>query len=84
MRKGLGVVVATRRLRAARPPGRLCTVAIGRPRRVRPGEWACPYRVTGIGSSEVRYAHGVDAVQALLLAFQGVRVRLGATRKRLT
>jgi hypothetical protein len=40
--------------------------------------------VTGIGSSEVRYAHGVDAVQALLLAFQGVRVRLGATRKRLT
>jgi len=34
------------------------------------GDWTCPFEITGLARREVRYAHGVDGVQALELALQ--------------
>ena len=44
-------------------------VLIGKPEML-PGseDWYCPYQSVGIGSGKVRYAIGVDPVQALVLS----------------
>ena len=49
---------------------------IGKPRRERTGEWACPFRITGLGSQGLRRAFGEDAVQALQLALEAIRGQL--------
>jgi hypothetical protein len=47
-------------------------VEIGMPRRRRVGEWACPYRIRGVGSDRIRYCFGFDAVQALQIVNQAI------------
>jgi hypothetical protein len=71
----LGPVIARREL-ARVGSSRPVMVEIGKPRRRRTGEWACPYRIRGLGHAAVKHAYGEDAVQALQLAFDGVRVHL--------
>lgn len=44
----------------------------------------CSFRVAGVGDSSVRYAHGVDAIQALFQALEGVRTVLSNVDRRLT
>lgn len=34
------------------------------------GDYLCPFRVVGLGDGAVRCAYGVDAVQAMMLAFK--------------
>ena len=71
------MVIATRRIRLTR--GRKAstlTVKIGRPRRVRTGEWACPYWISGLGDRITHKVRGIDAVQALVLALEAVRLEL--------
>ena len=71
----LGPVIARRelvRVGSRRP----VVVEIGKPRRRPTGEWACPYRIGGLGRSGVKQAYGEDAVQALQLALDGVRAHL--------
>ena len=46
------------------------------PRRRRTGEWACPYRIRGLRRRRARRAFGEDAVQALELVFQAIRLEL--------
>jgi hypothetical protein len=54
-------------------------VALGRPVRVDgSGEMRCPFRILGFGSEEVRYAVGVDGVQAILLSLRMIRANLEA------
>jgi hypothetical protein len=69
----LGAVIAERHLTFHRR-GRSTTavvVKIGRPRpwpEALHGDWMCTFQVIGLGDERVRYACGVDALQALLLA----------------
>ena len=67
----LGQVVAERRLRVLGRPDLEVWVRLGMPRPFpndRLNNYYCPYQVTGIGDGKVRYAGGVDSLQALELA----------------
>jgi hypothetical protein len=62
----LGTPIASRRLTFS--DGRTITVRIGKPRKFPDGtDYYCPYKIAGIGDERIRYAGGVDAVQALQL-----------------
>jgi len=50
--------------------------AIGSPLQVSDGEWKCLLYISNIGLNEIEYAHGVDALQSLMLAFQHARFYL--------
>ena len=66
--KDVGVQVATRILDLN---GKEVAVMIGRPEKFPDGEdYYCPYQIVGMGGGQVRYAGGIDAVQALQLAIQ--------------
>jgi hypothetical protein len=59
-------------------------VKIAQPERVAPGEWRCPYEIRGAGMSGIQYVRGVDALQALDLAFQVIRIRLDGLKGKVT
>ena len=42
-------------------------------------DFYCPYRITGVGDEKIRYAGGVDSLQAIQLAFQIIRADLSCT-----
>ena len=45
------------------------TVIIGKPDKFPDSDdYYCPYQISGIGNGNIRYAGGIDGVQALLLA----------------
>jgi hypothetical protein len=59
------------------------TIRIRRP--VKSGEdYDCEYEIRGLGEVDLQPAHGVDALQALLLAIQGLRDHLRPYRGRLS
>ncbi len=70
-----GRVIASRQL-SRRGQASPLTVEIGAPRRRRTGEWECPYRIRGLRSGRARRVLGEDAVQALELVFQVIRLEL--------
>lgn len=48
-------------------------VDIGQPRKeADQSDYLCPYRIAGIGDERIRYAVGIDAVQALLLTMKKI------------
>jgi hypothetical protein len=67
-------------------PGRTVTMKIGQP--IAPqhpsGAWACPVLIEGIGDDEVKYAEGVDGIQALQSAMMHARNALMASGLPLT
>jgi hypothetical protein len=65
----VGTVIAVRNLDLR--GGKEVVVTIGMPRKT-PDEddYYCPYQITGADRSDIRYAVGVDAVQALELALR--------------
>lgn len=74
--RGLGVVIAERRLHRRDSPRRVVVVSLGRPRRTKGSQdWECPFetRGGGVGSRRVECAYGVDAFQALTNALEGIR-----------
>src|SRR5215475_13152552 len=78
MRKPLfGEVIGERRL-VERDNGRKSViVTLGKPRKVSgQNDWECPFRVKGAGINRVEYGYGVDALQALTTALEGIRVIL--------
>jgi hypothetical protein len=60
---------------------RTVTVTLGSPRRRKDGDWECPFRITGV---RVQYGYGVDSIQALTTALEGIRVTLERSGKQLT
>lgn len=65
----VGTVIATREFHT--PDGKTVTVFIGKPESFPDGnDYYCPYQITGIKRDRVRYAAGIDAVQALGLVFR--------------
>jgi hypothetical protein len=65
--------------------GNEVTVVLAAPYAVDAGEWACSYGVTGLSQIPPRHtAHGLDALQALLLAIGAIYGLLEAAPKPLT
>jgi hypothetical protein len=76
MARALGPVLGVRRL-ATISGRRPVTVTLGTPRRMRDHvDWQCPFRLTGLRHTVVEHGYGVDAIQALTNALEGIRVTL--------
>ena len=83
MGRPFGLVIGVRRL--SRPGCHRVTVTLGKPRRMKDGEdWECPFRIDGLRSRRILYGYGVDAIQALTTALEGIRVTLEQNGKRLS
>lgn len=80
--KRLGAPIASREL-ARDGSGKPIHVFIWKPFKVREEEWACPYQIKGLGDEAIRYSYGSDAMQALQLSFDGVRVDLNPKLNRI-
>jgi hypothetical protein len=78
----LGPVIAARRLRV-RGSRRTVLVRLGKPRRAG-RDWRAPVQIRGAGSSELLYGYGVDAMQAVIDALEGIRVTLAKRGHHLT
>lgn len=62
-------VIATRNILSTETRDRVITVFIGKPRQFPDAtDYYCPYQIVGLGSEKVKYAGGVDAIQAIQLA----------------
>ena len=78
-----GPVIGVRGL--SRAGSRKVTVSLGKPRRMKSGkDWECPFRIGGLGTRGIQYGYGVDAIQALTSALEGIRVTLERSGKRLS
>lgn len=74
---GIGRVIATRILAEKENTGHRVTLKIGEPRQILPDDnWLCPYSIEGIIDGKLQFAPGVDALQSLILALEGIRCRL--------
>jgi hypothetical protein len=74
-------VIAERDFQLRGPDERTVSVRIGipEPDPASPDNFRCPYQVTGLSDDSVKYAHGVDTLQALNLAFAGIRASVKTT-----
>ena len=80
----VGDVIAVRRLFLANEPSRKITVLMGKPQPLPDAlgeDHYCPIQITGLGNEKVRYAAGVDAFQAIELAFRMIGVELGVLNR---
>ena len=85
MKIELGQVIAERQLRDLDRPGVVVSIRLGLPcvfpDEPRNGDHYCPYQITGAGDERVRYAGGVDSLQALELALLVLPSELKALQK---
>jgi hypothetical protein len=81
----LGTVIAARKLTVEGDGRRRSiTVKLGAPHQTERGTWRCPFYITGIGMGTPCYAGGVDSMQALQEALNGIRVILDQSKKHLS
>lgn len=81
----LGDIIASRSLTREEEDGNLSEVVvlIGKPRQMEDhSDFFAPYQFRGIGGEKIRYAAGVDAVQALQLAMMMIGAELAALNKK--
>ena len=77
----VGEIIAVRELFLSGSKDKV-TVIIGRPQRFPDStDYYCPYQIGGLGESKVRYAGGIDTIQAFLLALQRVGVDLYTSKE---
>jgi hypothetical protein len=84
MKVELGTIIAERHLRVSGHPELDVRVRMGAPRPLPDapyGDYYCPYQIVGVGTEKVRYAGGVDAIQALELALHILPTELDALRQ---
>jgi hypothetical protein len=73
--ENVGIVIASREL--ILDGNQKVEVLIGRPEPCPDGiDWYCPHQILGVGSGRVRYAIGVDTVQALALGLSMIGAEL--------
>jgi hypothetical protein len=82
MRSRLGIIVGIRRLHQVGLRQKVVIVKLGKPKKEKVGDWACPFTISGLGIHKIEYGHGIDAIQALLMAIEGIRARLEQSGKR--
>jgi hypothetical protein len=69
--------IASRRLALMDEPARSLVVTIGTPSPdPEPGTWACEFQIEGIPDDRIRRGYGVDSLQALQSAIQGVKATI--------
>ncbi len=74
--ESVGEVIATRELDIADSRAKVI-VGIGAPKKFPDSsDYYCPYEIRGLGNDKIRYAGGIDGIQALLLALQMVGAEL--------
>ena len=73
----MGSIIGIRKLFEVGLRQKEVIVMLGTPRKSRTGEWICPYHISGLGIRGVRCSHGEDALQAIQLAFEAIRISLG-------
>jgi Domain of unknown function (DUF6968) len=67
-------VIGERRLVFRDAPRRELVVTLGKPRRMKGHQdWECPFRIKGPGVARLEFGYGVDALQALTTALEGIR-----------
>ncbi len=79
MRHQFGEIIGERQLNRAGARSKDLTVTLGKPRRRKDGDWECPFRISGLGT---QYGYGVDGIQALITALDGIRVMLERSAQR--
>ena len=73
-RRTLGEVIGTRELAFRDAPRKTLIVTLGKPRRTKDRrDWECPFRIKGAGVARLEFGYGVDALQALTTALDGIR-----------
>ena len=65
-------IIAERRFKVRGLSSREVVIRIGVPEQ-QERDSRCPFQVIGLSNDAVRYAYGVDSLQALILAFVGAR-----------
>lgn len=78
MKRKFGEIIGERQLSRVGSQEKYTTIALGKPRRNKDGDWECPFRITG---SKIQYGYGIDALQALTTALEGIRVMLEQSGK---
>lgn len=77
----LGEVIATRNLYLIGSSSKI-EIKIGKPARFSDAfDYYCPYQIIGIGTEKIKYAGGIDAVQALWLALHKIGAELYTSRE---
>lgn len=81
----LGQVIATRVLTVDDDPGLEIVISLGQPRKAdtEQGDYVCPYQVTGVGSAKVRYAVGMDTLQAIQFAIEMIGADVSSINRKL-
>ncbi len=79
----LGEVIAERRLTVVGAANATVVVRLGKPRPLielfeddKNGDMYCPYLIVGVADEKIRYAAGIDAIQALQLVMLAVGAEL--------
>jgi hypothetical protein len=76
----VGQVIATRVLNLR--GSAQVTIRLGKPEKFPDSvDYYCPYEIRGVGNQRVRYAGGVDAVQALELALKSIGADLYTSKE---
>ena len=83
MAQPVGSIIGTRELSREGSRGKPVTVTLGKPRKRADGDWECAFRIAGLRVRAVQYGYGVDAIQALTTALEGIRVTLERSGQRL-
>jgi hypothetical protein len=78
--RDLGPIVAKRVLRT--DSGRQVEVRLGKPLRA-VDRWRCPFQLVGLYENQVFSGVGIDGVQALYGALEGIRTKIAESRLRL-
>ena len=81
----LGQVIATRVLIVDDQPGIHIVISLGQPRKgdTEQGDYICPYQINGVGLAKVKYAVGMDTLQAIQFAIDMIGADVSAINRKL-
>jgi hypothetical protein len=84
VKKRFGEVIAERKLLVGDGGTGTVVVSLGRPRPSGDLEWECPFRIKGPELEIFEFGRGIDSMQALVTALEGIRYHLDQTGLTLT
>jgi hypothetical protein len=78
----VGEIIAERNLNLVGDRPLKVIIRIGKPQ-IFPDsrDYYCPYQIIGLGKEKIRYAGGIDSIQALLLALDKIGVDLYSSQE---
>ncbi|MCC6810677.1 MAG: hypothetical protein IT381_24820 [Deltaproteobacteria bacterium] len=76
--------IATRDLADKRNSKAKVQIRLGYPKQLKNGEWRCSYMLKGVGTGKMLQAAGVDGLQSLMNAIEGIATALRESGRTLT